>query len=48
LQFRLQALGVELPYNLLLMTPYVLTLIVLALFAGRVRPPGDLARPFQS
>ncbi|MCE2390338.1 MAG: ABC transporter permease [Proteobacteria bacterium] len=47
LQFRLQAAGVEIPYNLLLMTPYVLTLAVLALFAGRVRPPGDLARPFE-
>lgn len=48
LQFRLQAMGVEIPYNLLLMVPYVLTLAVLALFAGRVRPPGDLARPFYS
>jgi ABC-type uncharacterized transport system permease subunit len=46
LQFRLQALGVAIPYNLLLMTPYVLTLIVLALFAGRVHAPADLARPF--
>ena len=46
LQFRLQAMGVEIPYNLLLMVPYVLTLVVLAVFAGRVRPPTDLARPF--
>jgi simple sugar transport system permease protein len=46
LQFRLQAAGLEIPYNLLLMTPYVLTLAVLALFAGRVRAPADLARPF--
>ncbi len=46
LQFRFQAMGVDIPYNLLLMVPYVLTLLVLALFAGRVRPPGDLARPF--
>jgi len=46
LQFRLQATGIEIPYNLLLMAPYVLTLLVLAVFAGRVRPPGDLARPF--
>ena len=48
LQFRLQASGSEIPYNLLLMTPYLLTLLVLALFAGRVRPPGDLARPFRA
>ncbi len=46
LQFRLQAAGLDLPYSLLLMTPYVLTLVVLAVFAGRVRAPGDLARPF--
>ena len=46
LQFRLQARGAEIPYNLLLMTPYVLTLVVLALFAGRVKGPADLARPF--
>lgn len=48
LQFRLQASGSTIPYNLLLMTPYVLTLLVLALFAGRVRAPGDLARPFRA
>ncbi|MGH2901512.1 MAG: ABC transporter permease [Solirubrobacteraceae bacterium] len=48
LQYRLQAAGSAIPYNLLLMTPYLLTLIVLALFAGRVRAPGDLARPFRA
>lgn len=47
LQFRLQAAGSAVPYNLLLMTPYVLTLVVLALFAGRARAPADLARPFR-
>ena len=46
LQYRLQAAGSAIPYNLLLMTPYLLTLVVLALFAGRVRAPADLARPF--
>ena len=45
---RVQAMGVEIPYNLLLMTPYLLTLAVLALFAGRVRTPADLARPFRA
>jgi ABC-type uncharacterized transport system permease subunit len=48
LQFRLQARGLEISYSLLLMTPYVLTLVVLALFAGRVRTPADLARPFRA
>jgi ABC-type uncharacterized transport system permease subunit len=28
------------------MTPYVLTLLVLALFAGRARAPGDLGKFF--
>jgi len=46
LQFRLQALGVEISYNLLLMLPYVLTLAVLAVSAGRVRPPAGLGRDF--
>ena len=46
LQYRLQAAGSAIPYNLLLMTPYLLTLLVLAVFAGRVRAPADLARPF--
>jgi len=48
LQFRLQAAGSSVPYTLLLMTPYVLTLLVLALFAGRSRAPADLARPFHA
>jgi simple sugar transport system permease protein len=46
LQFRLQAQSVDVPYALLLMIPYLLTLAVLALFAGRGRAPADLARPF--
>ena len=45
LQFRLQAAGLEIPYSLLLMMPYALTLIVLAI-AGRTHAPADLARPF--
>jgi ABC-type uncharacterized transport system permease subunit len=48
LQYRLQAAGSAIPYNLLLMTPYLLTLLVLALFAGRVRGPADLAKPFRA
>jgi len=46
LQFRLQAAGVSIPYNLLLMLPYVLTLALLALRSSRARSPADLARPF--
>jgi general nucleoside transport system permease protein len=46
LQFRLQASGLAIPYNLLLMLPYLLTLGVLALSSSRVRAPADLGRPF--
>ena len=45
-QFQLQAAGVEVSYNLLLMLPYLVTLLVLSLFARRSRAPADLARPF--
>jgi simple sugar transport system permease protein len=48
LQFRVQALGVAIPYTLLLMTPYLLTLLVLAVYAGRTRAPADLAKPFRA
>jgi simple sugar transport system permease protein len=48
LQFRLQAAGSAVPYTLLLMIPYALTLLVLAVFAGRSRAPADLARPFRA
>jgi len=48
LQFRLQAIGMALPYNLLLMLPYLLTLGMLAGWSRRVRAPADLAKPFTS
>jgi ABC-type uncharacterized transport system permease subunit len=43
-QFLFQALGVEVPYQLFLMLPYVVTLLALAGAVGRVRAPGDLGR----
>lgn len=45
-QHRLQARGTALPYQLTLMLPYVLTLLVLALAAGRSLAPGDLGKPY--
>jgi general nucleoside transport system permease protein len=44
LQFLFQALGVQVPYQLFLMLPYLLTLLALAGAVGRVRAPGDLGR----
>ncbi len=44
LQFIFQALGVQAPYQLFLMLPYLLTLLALAGAVGRVRAPGDLGR----
>lgn len=42
LQFLFQAMGWELPYQLFLATPYILTLIVLAFGAGRSAAPAAL------
>jgi ABC-type uncharacterized transport system permease subunit len=44
LQYLFQTLGLEAPYQLFLMLPYLLTLLALAGAVGRVRAPGDLGR----
>lgn len=44
LQFLLQTLGLNAPYQLFLMLPYLLTLLALAGAVGRVRAPADLGR----
>jgi ABC-type uncharacterized transport system permease subunit len=44
LQFLFQALGVNAPYQLFFMLPYLLILLALAGAVGRVRAPGDLGR----
>ncbi len=43
-QFQLQAAGVAVPYHLLLMLPYVLTLLVLAVASRAARGPAALAQ----
>lgn len=42
LQFHVQALSLAIPYQWLLMLPYILTLLVLAGYAGRSRAPAAL------
>lgn len=44
LQYLFQSTGAQLPYQLFLALPYVLTLVVLAAGTARVRPPAALGR----
>ncbi len=37
---------IHIPQQFITLLPYVLTLIVLAVFAGRVRAPGAVGQPF--
>ena len=46
LQFLLQAMGLDLPYQLFLAFPYLLTLAALAGWVGRSRAPASLAMPW--
>jgi general nucleoside transport system permease protein len=46
LQFRVQAMGVPIPSQVFLMFPYVATVVVLLLTAGRSHPPAALGIPF--
>ena len=46
LQLRLQAAGIHIPYQFLLMLPYVLTLVVMT-GSGRTVEPAALAKPYR-
>ena len=48
LQFFLQTLGLDLPYQLFLALRYLLTLLALAGWVGRARAPAGLGRPWPS
>lgn len=46
LQFRLQAQGVDIPFQFLAMLPYVLTVVALVSIVGRAVQPAALTRPY--
>ncbi|HLW69144.1 MAG TPA: ABC transporter permease [Candidatus Binataceae bacterium] len=47
MQFTLQAAGTAIPYQCFLATPYLLTLLVLAVVGGQARAPGALGEPYR-
>jgi simple sugar transport system permease protein len=46
LQMTLQAVGVPVPSDFLLMSPYIVTLVVLVLFVGKTIDPGANGKPY--
>lgn len=46
LQMRLQALGVSVPYQFMMMIPYFFTLVVLIFSRGKRKPPQSLTLPY--
>ena len=48
LQFRMQAFGIAIPHQFMLMFPYVATLAALLVFTGRSRQPAALGLPYRA
>ena len=46
LQLRLQAIGLDIPYQFLLMLPYVATVVALVGLIGKTRLPAALGVPY--
>jgi len=46
IQLRIQTLAPGIPYQFLVMTPYVLTILALAGFVGRTVPPKTVGKPY--
>lgn len=46
LQLRIQALGVNIPYQFLIMLPYAIALLALVGLAGKSAPPAALGVPY--
>jgi ABC-type uncharacterized transport system permease subunit len=47
-QIRAQALGIDVPYQFLVILPYIVTLLALALFQRRMRPPSALGIDYRA
>ncbi len=47
LQIKFQALGVAIPYQFLLMLPYILTVVVLVIVSRKARGPASLGIPYE-
>jgi len=48
LQLRFRSFGIQIPYQFMLMFPYLLTMVTLAWFSGRNRQPAATAAPYKS
>jgi len=46
LQLRIQALGVNIPYQFLMMLPYALAILALIGLSGKYTPPAALGVPY--
>lgn len=46
MQFQFQALGLEIPYQFFLMLPYILTILVAAIFRTRATAPAAMAKAY--